>query len=310
MSRDFIWSEKYRPKSVKDVLLPSKVKQSLLEYVESDEIPHLLFISGAGRGKTTTAKALCHDIGAEYLYINASADNGIDVLRNKIGQFAKTKSLYSNKPKIVILDEFDFATPNFQAALRSPMEEFSKNVRFILTANYEYKIIDALKSRCQTYNFNIDDPTIKKEMIVQVAQRLKDILDKENVQCDGSVLIDLIVKIYPDIRRLINILQKFSSENNGIIDNSVLAYESADEELINFILEKNWTGARKYCLDKNIGNELYSFLYNDLLPKLSNDNNKFAQVLLIIADYQFKSQTVTDIEIPMAACLMSIIGAI
>ena len=127
---------------------------------------------------------------------------------------------------------------------------------------------------------------------------------------EPSVLIDIIVKIYPDIRRLINILQKFSSENNGVIDSSVLAFESADDELIKLILEKNWTGARKYCRDKNIGNELYTFLYSDLLPKLEADKEKFAQVLLIIAEYQFKSQTVTDIEIPMAACLMSIIGNI
>jgi DNA polymerase III delta prime subunit len=307
MSKDFIWSEKYRPKSVNDVLLPTKVKQSLLDYVESDEIPHLLFISGAGRGKTTTAKALCNDIGAEYLYINASADNGIDVLRNKIGSFAKTKSLYTNKPKIVILDEFDFATPNLQAALRSPMETYSKNVRFILTANFEYKIIDAIKSRCQLYNFNIDNPDIKKEMVVQVAHRMKEILEKENVQCDGSVLIDLIVKTYPDIRRLINILQKFSSENNGVIDLSVLNYETASEELINLIMAKNWTGSRQYCIDKNIGSDLYSFLYSDLLPRLNGENNKYAEALLTIAKYQFQATSVTDIEIQNAACLMELV---
>lgn len=308
MADNFIWAEKYRPDSVKDVLLPAAVKQSLLEYVAADEIPHLLFISGAGRGKTTTAKALCNDIGCEYLYINASADNGIDVLRSRIGSFAKTKSLYSNKPKIVILDEFDYATPNLQAGLRAPMEEFAKNVRFILTANFENKILDAIKSRCQLFNFNIDDPAIKKEMVVQVAQRLTSIMDKEEIKYEPQVLIELISKLYPDIRRLINTLQKFASANNGIIDQSVLNYESADDELVELIIGKKWTDARKYCLDKNIGNDLYTFMYNNLLPRLNGD--QFAQALLIIADYQFKSQNVTDIEIPMAACLMEIISVI
>jgi len=305
MSDEFIWAEKYRPDTINDILLPAVVKKSLLEYVSADEIPHLLFISGAGRGKTTTAKALCNDIGAEYLYINASDTNGIEVLRTKIGGFAKTKSLYNNKPKIVILDEFDFATMNLQAALRSPMEEFSKNVRFIMTANDEYKIHDAIKSRCQLYNFNIDTPEIKKEMVIQVAKRMMEILKKENVQCSTDVIIELIKKLYPDIRRLINILQKFSYENNGVIDASVLQYESAGEELINLIIEKNWTESRKYCLDRNIV-DVYKFLYSHLLPKLSGTT--FASALLIIADYQFKAGTVTDPEIQMAACLMEIIS--
>jgi len=311
MSKEnFIWAEKYRPKSVNDILLPAKVKQSLLEYVEAGEIPHLLFVSGAGRGKTTTAKALCNDIGAEYLYINASDTNGIDVLRNKIGSFAKTQSLYSDKPKIVILDEFDFATQFLQAGLRSPMEEFSKNVRFIMTANFENKIADAIQSRCQVYNFNIDTPAIKTEMVGQVGKRMVEILKSENVMFDPKVLIELISKIYPDIRRIINTLQKFSSQNNNVIDSSVLNFESANHELINLILERNWTGSRKFCLDMNIQSDLYSFLYTDLLPKLAHDQDKYARTLLIIADYQYKAGMVTDPEIQLAACLMEIIGNI
>ena len=305
--RDFIWSEKYRPKSVKDILLPTSSKQGLLEYVDAGEIPHLLFVSGPGRGKTTTAKALCNDIDAEVMYINASNENGIDTLRAKISSFALTRSIY-NKPKVVILDEFDYASKQFQAALRSPMEEFAKNVRFILTANYESKIIPALISRCTVYNFNIDSPEVKKEMIVQVAKRLVEILKEEGVHYEKDAIIALISKVYPDIRKLIGLLQKFSSDNNGVIDMNILNYQSAGDELIELIFAHKWTDARQYCMDKNIVNEVFSFLYKNLLPKLNGET--FAQALFIIGEYEYKANNVPDSEIQVACCLMDLIGIV
>jgi len=303
-AKDFIWAEKYRPETVDDILLPTQIKNTLKNYIETQQIPHMLFISGPGRGKTTAAKAICKDLGAECMYINASDDNGIDVLRSRVNSFSKMQSLYTNKHKIVIFDEFDGTSRQLQNALRSPMEGAAKNVRFILTANYAHSISDAIVSRCQVFNFNFDDPAVKKQLIVEVGKRMSDILEKEGVHFEWPVLIDVIVKYYPDIRKLINVLQMFSSQNNKVIDKSILSFDSINMELVTLILQKNWTDSRKYCIERNIGEEFYTFLYNNLLPVLSKQ--PMAEALLIISEFQYRSHIAADKEIPMAACLMEL----
>jgi len=307
-----LWIERWRPMSVKQILLPKKNKDFFLKLVEEKEIPNLLFHSNSpGTGKTTVAKALANDIKSDFIYINMSLDGNIDTLRNRITKFATSYSMFGDNvggKKICICDEFDFSTPNFQAAFRGFMEDYQDSCRFILTCNYLTKIIEPLKSRCQVVDFNITDKESQDEMTPAILKRLGGILKSENVVFEEETISKLIHNFYPDIRKMTNVLQQYS-KNNGIIDTGIFDVDVVDLEFYEMILQKKLTAARKYLIEKNCNpDEMYRQLFDNLVPLLQKESQ--GQAILIIADYMYKSNFSIDKEITLVACLLEIIGLI
>jgi DNA polymerase III delta prime subunit len=284
------------------------MRTSFNKMVKTKDISHMLFFSsGSGTSKTTCAKALCNDIGANYLYINASSDNGIDTYRSRIMKFATTKSIYNNQAKVVILDEADMLGIPLQTALRSPLEELSQTCRFIMTCNYKSKIINALQSRCQLIDFNMTEQSIVEEMKPQILKRLCGILTIEEVQFDKEVVSELVNTFYPDMRKMLNILQQFAGQNNNVIDSKVFSFECVDGQFFDMIINYEFQKARKYIIESNHNiDELYKALNDNLLPKVPQD--KVPQLIIMIAEYMYRNAFVIDKEINFAACLMEIIG--
>ena len=303
MSNEFLFVEKYRPQKIEDTILPSGVKKSFQEFVDNQEIPNLLLCGSQGTGKTTVAKALCNELGADYIVINGS-DEGrlIDTLRTKIKNFASTVSL-SGGPKVVILDEADYiSAESVQPALRNFIEEFSSNCRFIFTCNYKNRIIAPLHSRCTVIDFSI--PNNEKERLASVfLARLMLILDDEGVEYNNEVLQELVMKYFPDFRRTINELQRYAV--SGSIDVGILSNiaEESLQELLGHIKTKRFTDMRKWVAT-NIDNDpvklfrkIYDTLYDVLEPQ------SIPQAVIIIADYSYKSAFVVDQEVNIVACL-------
>lgn len=300
-----LWVESYRPKTVSDCILPIDLKKIFEGFVKEGSIPNLMLYGKAGTGKTTIARALANDIGSEYILINCSEENGIDTLRTKIRQYASTVSLNGNK-KIVILDEFDYANAqSIQPALRGAIEEFHKNCRFILTCNYKNRIIEPLHSRCTGIDFTI--PASEKAQIAsQMLSRLEFILTNEKIPYDKQVLANLVKKHFPDIRRIVNELQKYSV--SGKIDVGILAQGSTEsyKELIGFMKNKDFASCRKWVvqnLDLNT-TEFFKKLYNELYSALKQSS--IPQAILIIAEYQYKSAFAADQEINTMALIVNI----
>lgn len=294
---NFLFVERYRPSKVQDCILPEATKNTFQEYVNRKEIPNLLLVGGAGTGKTTIAKALCNEVGCDYLFINASDENGIDTLRTKIANYASSVSLSGGR-KVVILDEFDASTRNFQDAFRSFLEKFSKNCTFILTCNYANKIIDPIHSRCAVVNFTINKSE-KKKLITQFFKRVCWILEEENIEYDKEAIAAFVAKWYPDNRRILNELQRYSV--NGKIDLGILsqAGEVQLKDLIKNLKEKNFTGVKEWVAN-NIDNDyntiyrkIYDGLYHFLKP------SSIPAVILILARYQFQTGFVADPEIQL-----------
>ena len=307
---EFLWVEKYRPKKIRDCILPEDTKKTFTEFLKQKEIPNLLLSGTAGTGKTTVARALCEELGADYIIINGS-DEGrqIDTLRNKIKNFASTVSLTeSSAHKVVIVDEADYMNADsVQPALRNFIETFHSNCRFIFTCNYKSKILPALHSRCTVIDF-----AIKNGQKVKTAQallkRLGKILEQEEVKYDNKVLAELIQKHYPDFRRTINELQRYSVR--GEIDSGILfsLSEANTKELIKILKEKRFNDMRKWVIN-NLDKEpssLFSTIYNLLYSNL--EGNSVPQAVLIIAGYQYKSAFVADQEINMVACLTEVMA--
>ena len=306
---DFIWVEKYRPKKIEECILPQGIKDTFLQFLKKGEIPNLLLSGPAGCGKTTVAKALCHELGVDYYVINGS-DEGrfLDTVRNNAKNFASTVSLTSDsKHKVIIIDEADNTTSDVQLLLRASIEEFSANCRFIFTCNYKNKIIQPLHSRCTVIDFAVnkrDKPTIA----AQFFSRINDILDKENIRSDKKVVAELIIKYYPDFRRTINELQRYSVR--GKIDSGILVSlsEINNKELVKLLKEKRFGDMRKWViqnLDKDpssLFSSIYDILYKHLQPQ------SIPAAVLTIADYQYKSAFVADHEINMVACLTQIMA--
>jgi len=307
---DFLWVEKYRPKKIQDCILSEDLKQTFLEFVKKKEIPNLLLSGTAGTGKTTVARALCDEIGADYIIINGS-DEGrqIDTLRNKIKNFASTISLTKDaNHKVVIIDEADYMNAeSVQPALRNFIETFFNNCRFIFTCNYKNKIIPALHSRCTVIDFRIVNGQ-KVKTATQLMDRLSIILKDEGVEFDKKVLAEVIQKYYPDFRRTINELQRYSVR--GKIDSGILfsLSEENNKDLIVKLKDKDFNGMRKWViqnLDKEpsaLFTSIYDVLYEHLEPK------SIPQAVLIIAGYQYKAAFVADQEINMVACLTEIMA--
>ena len=298
-----LWVEKYRPETIDDCILPVTIGNVFLSIVDSGEIPNLLLTGSPGIGKTTVAKALCNQLDCDWIMINGS-DEGrmIDTLRTTVVNYASTVSLSGGK-KVIIIDEADYMNKDsVQPALRGVIEEFSKNCRFIFTCNFKNRIIPALHSRCSVVDFAIDKkdkPAIAGEMLRMV----KKILDKEGVKHEEVVLADLVLKHFPDFRRVINELQKYSL--NGVIDEGILK-QSSDEnfnELFMALRGKNFSVMRKWVA-QNIDND-HVRLYRQIYDTLNNrfEKKSIPQAVLLIADYSYKSAFVADQEVNMVACL-------
>lgn len=308
-SRDemFLWVEKYRPQKIDDCVLPQALKETFRQYVEQGELPNFLFTGSAGVGKTTIAKALCNEIGAEYMMINGSEESGIDTLRTKIKGFASTISLTDAK-KVVILDEADYLNANStQPALRGFIEEFANNCRFILTCNFKNRIIEPIHSRCSVIEFKIDSKD-KQEIAATFFKRAVSILKQEQIEFDPKVVAELITKHFPDYRRILNELQRYSV--SGKIDSGILVNMSEEsfKGLIKLLKEKDFTEVRKW-VSKNSDSDTTS-LFRELYDSAANtiEPNSVPQLVLILADYQYKAAFVADHELNIMAALTEIMA--
>ena len=301
-TKDFLWVEKYRPQTIKDCILPEKITETFQDMVRVGEAQNLLLSGGAGCGKTSVAKALCNELGCEYILINCSEDGNIDTLRTKIRNFASTVSL-SDAKKVVILDEFDYSNAqSTQPALRGFIEEFSKNCRFILTCNFKNRIIQPLHSRCTNIDFKIAKAD-RPKLAMKLLESIKNILDREEIPYEEKVLAELISKYFPDFRRIINELQRYSV--SGTIDVGILANigDVQIKDLTSFMKKKEFTNVRKWVID-SIDNDpavifrkIYDGLYEHFAPQ------SIPQAVMVLADYQYKSAFVADQEINLTACL-------
>jgi DNA polymerase III delta prime subunit len=302
---EFLWVEKYRPKTVSDCILPQRLKNVFQAYVDKKEIPTLLLAGTAGVGKTTVAKALCNEVDCDYLFINGSDENGIDTFRSKIKQYAGSLSLDGGR-KVIIIDEADYLNVNsIQPALRSAIEEYSRNCTFIFTCNYKAKIMEPLQSRCTTVDF-ILTPEEKKDMALEFYKRVKDILVREKVEADMNVVAELIKKHFPDYRKVLNELQRYSV--NGKIDSGILkTIEDVEtKDLVAAMKTKNFAGVRKWATKgandpSTTYSRLYEVFYKELRPEFIPTS------IIKLADYQYKSAFVADQELNLTACLAEIL---
>ena len=304
----FLWVEKYRPNAIRDCILPDDLKKTFTEFVNDKHIPNLILSGGPGVGKTTVAKAMLEEIGATYMMINGSEESGIDVLRTKIKNFASTVSLEGGR-KYIILDEADYLNAqSTQPALRGFMEEFHKNCGFILTCNYKNRLIPPLHSRCSVVDFIIPKDQ-KPKLAQEFFARVQTVLTKENVKFDPKAVAELLNKFFPDWRRVLNELQRYSVR--GKIDSGILfsLSEANHKELMSALKDKKFNEMRKWVV-QNLDKEpstlftgLYNILYTALEPKA------VPQAVLIIAGYQYKAAFVADQEINMVACLTEIMAS-
>lgn len=304
---EFLWVEKYRPRTIVESVLPSGLKQTFLDIIEGGEVPNMLFSGSAGVGKTTVAKALCNELGLDYLMINGSEEGNIDTLRTKIKQFASTVSLQGGH-KVVILDEADYLNPqSTQPALRGFIEEFSNNCRFILTCNFKNRIIEPLHSRCSVYEFaipNAEKPTVAGNIFKRVTQ----ILEQENVKYEDKVIAELVSRYFPDYRRIINECQRYSV--SGTIDAGILVNLSDEnvKSLMTKLKEKDFKGMRQWVVN-NMDTEpqaIFRKIYDNMSEYVAPSS--IPQVVLILADYQYKNAFVADHELNVVACMTELMA--
>ena len=303
MLEHLLFTEKYRPKTITECILPERLKTPFQEYVNQNNIPNLLLSGGAGVGKTTVAKAMCEEIGCDYMIINGSDENGVDVVRYKITNYASSMSLSGGR-KVIIIDEADYLSPNAQAAFRNAIEEFASNCSFIFTCNYKNKLIDPLHSRCAVVDFTLKNNE-KTQMAGQFFKRIQSILQSEEIEYDDKVIVELIKKHFPDFRRIINEIQRYSQF--GKIDGGILSHivEVSLGDIIKYIKDKDFGAIRKWVASNDIDattffRKLYDNLYDVLKPQ------SIPQAVIILADYQYKQAFVADTEINTLACLTEI----
>jgi replication factor C small subunit len=298
-----LWVEKYRPRKLTEYVGNEHLKQKVSDYLQSGDVPHLLFFGKAGTGKTTLAKLIVNSINCDYIIINASDENNVDTVRNKVKGFASTIGF--KDMKIIILDEFDYMTPNAQAILRNLMETFSKHCRFILTCNYVEKVISPIRSRTQ--EFQIVPPT-KKDVAVQVSQ----ILSKETISFKPQDLVPIIDSSYPDIRKIINTCQLNSSKGELRIDTTSVIDSDVKSKVVEILKSKDdkknkWKKIRQAIADARIQDftELYSFLY-EKVDEYGGGNT--SNIILILSESQHKDSLVVDKEITFMSCIIQIVG--
>jgi DNA polymerase III delta prime subunit len=303
-----LWTEKYRPKTIEECILPERLKTPFQEYVNQKNIPNLLLSGGAGVGKTTVAKAMCNEIGCDYIVINGSDESGIDVFRTKIKNYASSMSLSGGR-KVIIIDEADYLNPNStQPALRNAIEEFASNCSFIFTCNFKNRIIEPLHSRCAVIEFGLMNGE-KAKMAGSFFKRIQSVLQSEKVDYDDAVIAELVKKHFPDFRRIINEMQRYSQF--GKIDSGILV-QMGDVEISNivkYIKDKDFGSIRKWVATTEIDaatlyRKLYDGLYDVLKPQ------SIPQAVIIIADYQYKQAFVADPEINTVACLTELMVSV
>jgi len=300
-----LWVEKYRPRKLTEYVGNEHLKQKVSDYLQSGDVPHLLFFGKAGTGKTTLAKLIVNSISCDYIIINASDENNVDTVRNKVKGFASTIGF--KDMKVIILDEFDYMTPNAQAILRNLMETFSKHCRFILTCNYVEKVIDPIQSRCQT--FQIVPPT-KKDVAVQISQ----ILGKEGIGFEPKDLVPIIDSSYPDIRKIINTCQLNSTKGKLKLDTTSVIDSDIKSKVVEILKGSDakpnkWKNIRQAVADARIQDftELYTFLYEKVDDYGSGNTSN---IILILSESQHKDALVVDKEITFMSCIIQIVGII
>lgn len=308
MLQDFLWVEKYRPKKVEDTILPPDLKATFQQFVDNKEIPNLILSGGPGIGKTTIARAMLEEIDCSYIVINGSMNGNIDTLRNEIKNFASTVSFKGGR-KYVILDEADYLNPqSTQPALRNFMEEFSANCGFILTCNFLNRIISPLHSRCSVVQFKINKAD-RPQLATKFYGRVMTILNAEGVQYDAKVLPELIMKYFPDWRRVLNELQRYAA--SGKIDSGILANvkDVSLKNLASALKEKDFSTMRKWVVE-NLDNDPAAIFRN--IFDTANEHlqpNSIPQLVILLADYQYKSAFVTDQEINLVAFLTEVMAS-
>ena len=303
MNDHMLWVEKYRPHKIEECILPEALKKTFQEYVNRQEIPNLLFSGTAGVGKTTVARALCEEVGCDYIILNGSDENGVDTIRNKIKNYASSMSLTGGR-KVIILDEADYLTPPAQAILRASIEEFAINCSFIFTCNFKNRIIDPIHSRCTVIDFKPNGS--KAKMAAQFFQRVCNILELENITFEKDVVAAVITKHFPDNRRILNELQRYGV--SGSIDKGILAAVTDVQltELIKALKDKDFASCRKWVTN-NLDNDqtrIFRNIYDGLYEKLKP--NSVPQMVVILARYQYQAAFVADHEINLIACLTEI----
>ena len=307
MSNEFLWVEKYRPKVISETVLPPRLKDVFQKMVDTGELPNMLFTGTAGLGKTTVAKALCDELGLDYIVINGSEEGNIDTLRGKIKQFASSVSLQGGV-KVVILDEADYLNPqSTQPALRGFIEEFSHNCRFILTCNFKNRIIEPLHSRCGVYEFN----TTKKEMAELAAEFFKrfiNILDREGVTFEKNAAADLVMKYAPDWRRVLNEGQRGGFSDSGINGNDNSNGAASINDLAKHLKEKDFKKMRHWVANNMDvdASSIFRGLYDNMAEVVAS--RSIPQLVLILADYQYKHAFVADHELNVVACMTEIMA--
>ena len=307
MSTEFLWVEKYRPKKVSDTILPASLKTTFQKIIDGKELPNMLFTGTAGLGKTTVARARCHELGCDYILINGSEEGNIDTLRTKIKQFASSVSLHGGF-KVVILDEADYLNPqSTQPALRGFIEEFSNNCRFILTCNFKNRIIEPLHSRCGVYEFNTSKKSMA-ELCQSFMARCKTILDNESIEHDDKAIAELILKFAPDWRRVLNELQRYSI--NGKIDSGIIngLRDKNYDDLFCHLKNKNFKGMRSWVVN-NIDTDasaIFRAIYDRMSDKVAPQS--IPSLILLLADYQYKNAFVADHELNVVACLTEVMS--
>jgi DNA polymerase III delta prime subunit len=305
VKEDFLWVEKYRPKTIEDTILPVELKKTFQQFIDQKNIPNLILSGTAGVGKTTVARAMLEELGCDYYVINGSMNGNIDTLRNEILGFASTVSFTGGR-KYVILDEADYLNPNStQPALRNFMEEFSRNCGFILTCNFRNRIIEPLHSRCSVIDFKINKSDMAK-LAGQFFKRVQTILDTENVTYDKAVVAEIIQQHFPDWRRVLNELQRYSS--SGAIDSGILTNLKTTniKDLIGLMKEKNFTEVRKWVknnIDSDI-NDMFNQFYDTAYEYF--DTRYIPALVMIIAKYQYQGAFAANQEINFVAFLAEI----
>mgnify|MGYP003633721816 CR=1 FL=1 len=306
---EFLWVEKYRPETIDDCVLPKSLKDTFKAMLATKEMPNMLFTGTAGLGKTTVAKALCKEMDIDYILVNGSEEGNIETLRGKIKQFASSVSLQGGY-KVVILDEADYLNPqSTQPALRAFIEEFSNNCRFILTCNFKNRIIEPLHSRCGVYEFN----TSKKDMADLAGQffkRFTSILDGEGVEYDKKAAADLVMKYAPDWRRVLNEGQRNGISGLGVHANNIGVSSNTVISLTKYLKEKNFKSMRRWVVD-NVDmdtNSIFRGLYDNMNELV--ETQSIPQLVLILADYQYKDAFVADHELNIVACMTEIMAQV